>query len=243
MPNQTPSRIECHPQNDQDLIQQRCRVYLPPGYDESKERHYPVLYLLSGIHDDARTWAESSQCGGDAKTTLDNLIQQDVIRPLVVVMPKTNDWNHQHQQLHKDLPPLIKSIEKVYTQVQSNKTHRAIAGISKGACQALEAGLQPPDLFSATGSFSAALKTQFDPSRTPWTVLPLNSGDYAGLQFFYITCGKQDTLFQANQEFTNALASLGIKHIAHYPDGGHNWNCWRTSLQPFLIALNNSGWG
>jgi enterochelin esterase-like enzyme len=59
-------------------------VYTPPGY--SKERKYPVLYLLHGAGDDETGWSKK----GAAADILDNLHAQKKIAPMIVVMP--NGW-------------------------------------------------------------------------------------------------------------------------------------------------------
>ena len=56
-------------------------VYLPPGY--SKDKKYPVLYLLHGGGDDETGWQQK----GSADVILDNLHADQKVVPMVVVMP------------------------------------------------------------------------------------------------------------------------------------------------------------
>lgn len=56
-------------------------VYLPPGY--SKEKKYPVLYLLHGAGDNETGWTRR----GGAGTILDNLYADKKAVPMIVVMP------------------------------------------------------------------------------------------------------------------------------------------------------------
>lgn len=56
-------------------------VYTPPGY--SKDRKYPVLYLLHGAGDDETGWQKK----GAADSILDNLSAGKKIVPMIVVMP------------------------------------------------------------------------------------------------------------------------------------------------------------
>jgi enterochelin esterase-like enzyme len=56
-------------------------VYTPPGY--SKDREYPVFYLLHGAGDDETGWVKK----GDANVVLDNLYANKKIAPMIVVMP------------------------------------------------------------------------------------------------------------------------------------------------------------
>lgn len=56
-------------------------VYTPPGY--SKNKKYPVLYLLHGIGGDEKEWLN----GGSPQIILDNLFAEGKIKPMIVVMP------------------------------------------------------------------------------------------------------------------------------------------------------------
>ena len=47
-------------------------VYVPPGYDEARNRRYPVLYLLHGFANDHHSWHRY----GRANDILDNLLAQ-----------------------------------------------------------------------------------------------------------------------------------------------------------------------
>ena len=60
-------------------------VYTPPGY--SKDRKYPVLYLLHGIGgNENREWTRQ----GVANVILDNMIADKRIEPMIVVFPNGN---------------------------------------------------------------------------------------------------------------------------------------------------------
>lgn len=61
---------------------QRMQVYLPNGYDDSSI-NYPVLYLINGGGTDDTAWLN----GGNAKEILDNLIENQIAKPMIVVMP------------------------------------------------------------------------------------------------------------------------------------------------------------
>ena len=60
-------------------------VYTPPGY--SKDKKYPVLYLLHGIGgNENREWSKQ----GVANVIFDNLIADKKIEPMIVVLPNGN---------------------------------------------------------------------------------------------------------------------------------------------------------
>ena len=56
-------------------------VYTPAGY--SKDKKYPVLYLIHGAGQDERAWVDQ----GRANVVLDNLIAEKKIVPMIVVFP------------------------------------------------------------------------------------------------------------------------------------------------------------
>jgi enterochelin esterase-like enzyme len=60
------------------------QVYSPPGY--SKDKKYPVLYLIHGAGQNERVWVDS----GRANVILDNLIADKKIEPMIVVFPNGN---------------------------------------------------------------------------------------------------------------------------------------------------------
>jgi enterochelin esterase-like enzyme len=56
-------------------------IYTPPEY--SKNKKYPVLYLLHGIGGDEKEWLR----GGQPQVILDNLYADGRLEPMIVVMP------------------------------------------------------------------------------------------------------------------------------------------------------------
>ena len=138
-------------------ITRKARVYTPPGY--SKDKKYPVLYLLHGIGGDENEWPR----GGAPDVILDNLYADGKAVPMVVVMP--------NGRASKDLTPkdpipkqspafaafeqdlladLIPFVEKTYP-VKADRESRAIAGLSMGGGQALNFGLGNLNTFAWVG--------------------------------------------------------------------------------------------
>src|SRR5204863_3980375 len=59
----------------------KMNVYTPPGY--TKDKKYPVLYLLHGIGGDETEWERFAK----PSLLLDNLIADGKAVPMIVVMP------------------------------------------------------------------------------------------------------------------------------------------------------------
>ncbi|MBL9126588.1 MAG: hypothetical protein JNL97_03020, partial [Verrucomicrobiales bacterium] len=60
----------------------RAFVYTPPGYDQSPDKRYPVLYLQHGWGENEYGWGAQ----GRTREILDNLIAENKTRPFLVVM-------------------------------------------------------------------------------------------------------------------------------------------------------------
>jgi enterochelin esterase-like enzyme len=68
------------------LDRRRMYVYLPPDYQASATKKYPVLYLLHGAGGDEDAWMTM----GRANIILDNLLAAGKAVPMIVVMPNGN---------------------------------------------------------------------------------------------------------------------------------------------------------
>ena len=150
-------------------------IYTPPGY--SKEKKYPVLYLLHGIGGDEKEWLN----GGQPQVILDNLYAGNKIEPMIVVLPNgramkddratgnimASDKVEAFATFGKDLlKDLIPYIEKKYPVIKDPE-HRAIAGLSMGGGQSLNFGLGNLDKFAWVGGFSSAPNTKLPQELVP----------------------------------------------------------------------------
>jgi enterochelin esterase-like enzyme len=62
-------------------VNRKAIVYTPPGY--SKNKKYPVLYLLHGIGGDEKEWLK----GASPQVIFDNLYAEDNLAEMIIVMP------------------------------------------------------------------------------------------------------------------------------------------------------------
>ncbi|MFO0938866.1 MAG: alpha/beta hydrolase-fold protein [Gemmataceae bacterium] len=147
-------------------VNRKATVYTPPGF--TKEKKYPVLYLLHGIGGDEKEWPR----GGVPEVIFDNLYADKKIVPMIVVMPngrasKTVTAKSPFPQqspafaaFEQDLlTDLIPFIEKTYP-VLAQRESRALAGLSMGGGQSLNFGLGHLDTFAWVGGFSSAPNTK-----------------------------------------------------------------------------------
>ncbi len=215
-------------------------VYTPPGYTKNKE--YPVLYLLHGIGGDAKEWLNH----GKPQVILDNLYAENKLEPMIVVMPngramkddravgnpfdsvKVQAFATFEQDLLNDLIPFI---EKKYP-VHKDREHRALAGLSMGGGQSLNFGLGHLDTFAWVGGFSSAPNT-----KEPEALVPNPEEAKEKLKLLWISCGDEDGLMHFSQRTHEYLQEHEVPHIFYIEPGGHDFEVWKNDLYMFSKLL------
>jgi enterochelin esterase-like enzyme len=139
--------------------QRDIRVYTPPGYDPKRKEPYPVLYLFHGLTDETSAWVTA----GRENIIMDNLIAQGKAKPMIIINtlgygapemfdPGTGARNKEAYVKNEELfiaalkKEVIPMVEGLYN-VGKSKRYRAVAGLSMGGGQSLDAGLNNPDIF------------------------------------------------------------------------------------------------
>ncbi|MGD0591862.1 MAG: alpha/beta hydrolase-fold protein [Bacteroidota bacterium] len=215
-------------------------IYTPPGF--SKDKKYPVLYLLHGIGGDEKEWLN----GGQPQVILDNLYAEKKIEPIIVVMPngramkddravgnifdsvKVQAFSTFERDLLDDLIPFIEKNYPVY----EDRDNRAIAGLSMGGGQSLNFGLGNLDTFAWIGSFSAAPNT-----KPPQLLLPNPDETKKKLKLLWISCGDNDNLITFSQRTHEYLEENNVPHIYYIESGVHDFKIWKNSLYMFSQLL------
>lgn len=148
-------------------------VYLPPAVAKTMQvaasatqgRRWPVLYLLHGHGDNETAWLKL----GGIRASLDRLIAEKALPPLIVVMPMGgNSWYVDDARADGYGPvfsaiteDLVDGIDARYPTLKC-RAGRAIGGLSMGGFGAALAGVTHPRRFQAVISLSGSL---FDPVR------------------------------------------------------------------------------
>jgi enterochelin esterase family protein len=216
-------------------------IYTPPNYDASRAK-YPVLYLLHGNGEAQNGWVMN----GRANIILDNLIADGKAQPMIVAMPQGHalqgagvgplvriqgESGMFSPRFPKDLlEEVIPMVEGKY-RVIADADHRAIAGLSMGGGQALSIGLSHPDVFHYVLGFSAAVGGTFLPMDD--VLQPVYANPAAANSKFrlvWISVGRQDFLFAADQQLAKSLTEKGIKNVYRETEGAHVWSVWRNNL-------------
>ncbi|HTG67363.1 MAG TPA: alpha/beta hydrolase-fold protein [Flavobacterium sp.] len=208
-------------------------VYTTPGF--SKDKKYPVLYLLHGIGGDEKEWLK----GGTPQIILDNLFAEGKIKPMIVVLPngraikddratgnimapdKVQGFAIFERDLLDDLIPFI---EKTYPTL-TDRENRAIAGLSMGGGQSLNFGLGNLDKFAWVGGFSSAPNTKL-----PEVLVPNPEEVKKKLKLLWISCGDKDGLITYGKRLHDYLLEKNVPHVYYLEPGGHDFKVWKNGL-------------
>lgn len=234
-------------------VTKEANVYLPYGYDESKQ--YNVLYLMHGIGGDENEWGMTGSMSR-VKIIMDNLAYFGDIESFIVVTPNGrsaanhaangSDYNSFYcfgQELRNDLIPYIEANYSTYAEysaegydLSATRDHRAMAGLSMGGMQTINIGIgECMDLFGYFGAFSAAPTS--NPAAKTAEILEENT---LPIHYFYNICGTEDGIAYAS-------SSAAAKNLPDVCDqfvdgenfmwqelpGGHDFNIWYLGFYNF----------
>lgn len=216
----------------------KMQVYTPPGY--SKEKKYPVLYLLHGIGGDETEWQRLCK----PNVLLDNLLAEGKVTPMIVVMPNGRAQKNDRAEgnvmrsapafaaFEQDLlQDVIPTIEARYS-VQADREHRALAGLSMGGGQSLNFGLGHLDTFAWVGGFSSAPNT-----KPPAELVPDPAVAKKKLKLLWLACGKKDGLIRISQGVHAYLKEKDVPHVWHVDGYAHDPTEWKNNLYLFAQRI------
>jgi enterochelin esterase-like enzyme len=230
-------------------------VYLPAGYDTDPQKRYPVLYLLHGAGDDHTGWRDK----GNMKLITDQQIEAGLALPMIIVMPDASGtgggseggsptnrgyfnrpgWPYEDHFFAEFIP----HIEKSY-RIVGDRAHRAVSGLSMGGGGSAAYAQRHPEMFSSSCPMSGALggmSRQVTPLDNPVGFVENATEDQiADLRSvrWWVDCGDDDFLWQANADFFRAMKAKGIPLQYRVRNGGHNWEYWQTALPPVLTFVS-----
>ncbi|WP_188523001.1 alpha/beta hydrolase [Isoptericola cucumis] len=193
-------------------------VWTPPGYDEDRAEPYPVLYLLQDDGQSHREWVELGRLG----QIMDNLVLDGDAEPMVVVMG--DGARPGPAGVTKDLLPAAEH----ELNVSDEGAGRAIAGIGRGAQQALAAKVARPRDFAGVGAFSGA----YDGRLSPGKAEQINrSTDVLRLYAGNVT----DPAYDDTVALAGSLTGAGVdfQSDGSDPETGATWDTWQKNLHDF----------
>ena len=236
------------------MLQRRALVYLPPEYADTSRR-FPVLYLLHGARGNECVWIEK----GDLLQHIDSLHRAAAMLPTIVVLPNVNQYNDSADYGHARLKSALESFYEVDGTVERHfvqdvvaatdsryrtlpdKEHRAVAGLSIGAMQAIWLSANHPDLFGYVGMFSPMVHSFIRPGRDNDFYRHL--ADKQRRQFadpprlYLVMIGSADFFHPSIACWSRSLTRRGYPcEYVCYP-GGHEWYNWSAFCSLFLQRL------
>ena len=237
-------------------------VILPADYarDSSKQRRYPVVYLLHGLSGSAGDWVSARA----------RLADHAARYPFIVVVPEGRDgWYTDSATVPNEkfesyfVKELIPDVDRRFRTVAAREG-RAVAGLSMGGYGSLKFGLKHPELFAFAGSMSGALDAAswipdekllafvrpsiarvYGPADAPDNetrrandifrlVRELTPERTKALPFLYLDCGTEDFLIGGNRNFSALLIEKKVPHEFRQLPGGHSWPYWDRQVQEVL---------
>ena len=216
----------------------KMNVYTPPGY--TRDKKYPVVYLLHGIGGDETEWIRFAH----PAELFDNLIADGKMVPFVAVFPNGRAQKNDRAEgnpfasapaftvFERDLfDDVIPTIESRYS-VKTDRESRALAGLSMGGGQTLNFGFTHLDRFAWIGGFSSAPNT-----RPPADLLPDPAAATRQLKLLMLTCGSKDGLMDISQGLHAYLKQHDVPHVWHVDGHAHDKEHWRSALHGFVQRL------
>jgi len=231
----------------------RAFIYTPPGYDQDTNTRYPVLYLQHGMGEDETGWIFQ----GRANLILDNLIAAKKAVPMMIVMdngyasaptgpfgppaPATRpDFASFEKVMLEDVIPMIDADFRTIP----DREHRAVAGLSMGANQALHLGTGHLDTFAYMAGFSGTMNGL---SADPLDYKTAFDGTFKDAKAFnkmvkllWLGMGTDElAVFPgAIGAFRAMLDKAGVKYVYFSSPGtAHEWLTWRRDLNDFAPRL------
>ncbi len=203
------------------------RIYLPPCYDEDLETTYPVLYFLHGQSFNDDQW---DRLGADE--TLDEMINSGEYDPFIIVMPKETNymidqWTSKYgPSLAEELVPWVDD----HYRTKSERSGRAIGGLSRGAAWAMRTGMIYWETFSSIGCHSfAPFRGDFNEAPFWFKKIPQEN-----LPRIYIDMGVLDVNLDPANVFETRLTKYRIPHEWHVFLGTHNEVYWSIHVADYL---------
>jgi enterochelin esterase family protein len=238
-------------------------VDLPSSYAEG-DRRYPVLYVLHGLFEGPGFWERRGLAA-----LLARLRETGEGEFLVVAVDGGNSFFvNGSQGAFQDLVSrdIVAQVESTH-RVLSNRSGRALLGVSMGGYGALRIAFAEPDRFCAVATHSAML-LQAMPNETEgagrgqmaafysvfgnpidarrWQeadpLVLAQKAEAKTAPALYFDCGAEDRygLAAGNRALHETLVARGVPHTFALPAGDHGYEFVRTRLEESLRFLDRA---
>ncbi len=209
----------------------RAFVYTPPGYDKEKSKRYPVLYLQHGWGEDETAWSNQ----GHANLIVDNMIAEGKVKPFVIVMTygMINDVkmgpgglrNFKVESFQTVLTDELIPYVDAHFRTFTDRSHRAMAGLSMGGMETHAITLNKPNEFGYYALLSGG------------TYSPAELKDKTKPDLIFLSCGSRERP-DGVKNATIALKTAGYNAVSFVSENtAHEFLTWRRSLYELAPLL------
>lgn len=187
------------------------------------------MYLQHGWGEDETAWSNQ----GHANLIMDNLIAEGKIKPFIIVMTygMTNELKWGHLKEFKVDPFQTVLVDELIPYVDANfrtisdRTHRAMAGLSMGGMETHAITLNKPDEFSYYGLLSGGIYT------------PEELGGKTKPKLIFISCGSRENPDRV-KDAAAKLKDAGFNVVSFVSENtAHEFQTWRRSLHELAPLL------
>lgn len=230
----------------------KANVLLPYGYSRQKE--YPVLYLLHGIGGDEQEWK-----AGGPEYILANLFSEGKCKECITVFPNervrvddtanpADTFSLPHFQsfdcFREELMECLMPYINQHFSVLTGRENTAIGGFSMGGRNTLYIGLTKIEEFGYIGAFSPTFGLlEYENLNIHENGL-LSKETFAvkdmykdSTRLFLINGDHDDVVKNQPQLYHETLLENGSEHLYHIAAGGHDFSVWSVGLYIFAQML------
>ena len=224
---------------------------LPPGYDPTTTKRYPLLVMLHGLNGNSLDWT--------THTRIERYVAEE---ELVVAFPDggngwyTNAFDGSGRYEDDLLQDFLPHLQATFPLLIPGKDW-CIGGLSMGGYGAIKLALKHPHLFlrafSHSGAFEATRKETHPVFGDPQTHAsfrraenPFALAELALCRLpterprLSLDCGLQDELvLETNRRFHQHLNFIGYLHTYQETRGYHSWPYWDRA---FRAAIQGVAW-
>jgi predicted alpha/beta superfamily hydrolase len=241
-------------------------IWLPPGYDSSSTRRYPVLYMSDGQNlFDPRIANTGVDWGVDEAVV--RLVRRGVIPPIIVVGvwntadrgPEYSPWQRAPEYARFLINELMPRVNREFRTL-TGPGHTAVMGSSMGGLLSFYLVAHHPDAFGACGCLSThfplseAMVTRVfpgavassEPDTTPYILRDIAAGltvpKGTRYWFDYGTRGLDSTYGPTHEAVRRWLLTQGLVEgrdfvVRRFEGATHNEASWRERLEDPLQFL------
>ena len=227
------------------------------GYANDRDKKFKTLYLLHGLLGDCSDWVNGTRIRRWAEEKNLAVVMPSGDNAFYIDYPGTK--NNYSDFIGKELVEVTRNM----FPLSDKREDTYIAGLSMGGYGALRNGIVYSDTFSHVAGLSSAAhlfdgkehdamlmdekaifgdmekaaKTDLNPTVAFDNLLKENRP----VPKFYISCGTEDGLFDANVEFKNYLVGKGADVTWDEEKRGHDWDFWDSQIKKVLDWLPLEG--